>query len=92
MKYEIKPLTEDEEALIEKKIIEYANSMAPAFPHTEEERLVFKVEDGEGKFIGGCVLNIHEWGRAVLHRLWVDARYRHHGIGSMLNLTRKLYD
>ena len=34
--------------------------------------------------IGGCVVNIHEMGRAVLAQLWVDERYRHHGLGSML--------
>ena len=86
-KYEIKPLSEDEEALIEKKISEYADSMAPSEPRTEEEQLVFKVEDEEGIVIGGCVVNIHEWGRAVLAQLWVDERHRHHGLGSMLIRT-----
>ena len=84
MNYETKPLTGEEEALIEKKINEYADSMAPPSPHTEEEQLVFKAEDEEGKLIGGCVLNIHAWGRAVLAKLWVAEQYRHHGLGSML--------
>ena len=82
--YEIKHLTEEEEGIIEEKIMEYANAMAPSFPRTEEEQLVFKVEDEAGKVIGGCIVNIHEWGRAVLAQLWVDERYRHHGLGSML--------
>ncbi|MBO4501739.1 MAG: GNAT family N-acetyltransferase, partial [Clostridia bacterium] len=34
--------------------------------------------------IGGCILNIHAWGRAVLAALWVDERYRRRGLGSML--------
>ena len=84
MRFEVKPLTEEEEGLIEKKINAYADSMAPSFPHTEEERLIFKVEDENGMVIGGCVLNIHEWGRAVLAQLWVDEKHRHHGLGSML--------
>ena len=84
MNYEVKPLTEEEEHLIEKKINEYADSMAPSEPHTEEEQLIFKAEDEEGNVIGGCVVNIHAWGRAVLAQLWVDGRYRHHGLGSML--------
>ena len=84
MNYDIRPLTDEEEALIEKKINEYADSMAPSEPHTEEEQLVFKVEDEEGAVIGGCVVNIHAWGRAVLAQLWVDESYRHHGLGSML--------
>ncbi len=82
--YEIVPLTEEEEGIIEEKIMEYANAMAPSFPHTEEEQLVFKIEDEERKVIGGCVVNVHEWGRAVLAQLWVDERYRHQGLGSML--------
>lgn len=84
MDFKTMPLTGEEEGLIEKKIIQYADSMAPSFPHTERESLVFKAEDGEGKVIGGCVLSICEWGRAVLARLWVDGRHRHHGLGSML--------
>ena len=83
MNYVIKPLTEEEEGLIQEKINAYADSMAPAEPRTGEEQLVFKAED-DGNVVGGCVVNIHAWGRAVLARLWVDGRYRHHGLGSML--------
>jgi hypothetical protein len=43
MKYEIKPLTEEEETFIEEKINVYADSIAPSEPHTEEEQLVFKI-------------------------------------------------
>ena len=84
MKYEIKPLTEEEEGLVEKKINEYANSMAPAEPHTEEEQIVFKITSEEGEIIGGCILHVCEWGRAVLAKLWVNKVFRHHGLGSML--------
>ena len=84
MKYEIKPLTEEEETFIEEKINVYGDSMAPSEPHTEEEQLFFKVEDEDKNVIGGCVVNIHAWGRAVLAQLWVDGQYRRHGLGSML--------
>ena len=85
MKYEIKPLTGEEEAYIEKKIGEYAYTMAPPEPGTpEEERLIFRAEDADGRYAGGCVVNIHEWGRAVLALLWVDERHRRQGLGSML--------
>ena len=87
MEYKIKSLTEEEEALIEEKINAYADSMAPSEPHTEEEQFVFKVEDEDKNVIGGCVVNIHAWGRAVLAQLWVDGQYRHHGLGSMLIRT-----
>ena len=84
MKYEIRPLTGEEETCIEEKINVYGDSMAPSRPHTEEEQLVFKVEDDDKNVIGGCVVNIHAWGRAVLAQLWVEGQYRHHGLGSML--------
>ncbi len=58
--------------------------MASSDPHTEEEQLVFKVEDGDGKVVGGCVVDIHPWGRAVLAQLWVEESYRRRGIGSRL--------
>ncbi|MBQ3708886.1 MAG: GNAT family N-acetyltransferase [Clostridia bacterium] len=82
--YEILPMTEDEEDLIEEKINAYADSMAPSEPRTEEEQIVFKADDGDGNVIGGCILHIHEWGRAVLAKLWVDERYRRQGLGSLL--------
>ena len=84
MNYEIEPLTKEKESLIEKKINEHADSMAPSEPHTEEKRLVFKVTDEEGGIIAGCILNIHSWGRAVLAQLWTDERFRGQGLGSML--------
>ncbi len=85
MKYETKPLTPEEEDLIEEKINEYAYSVVPPESGTpEEEKLIFKITDNEGIVIAGCVINIHTWGRAVLGQLWVDERYRKQGLGSML--------
>ena len=85
MDYEILPLTGAEEEYIEKKIGEYAYAAAPPPPGTPEaERLVFKALDKNGNFFGGCTVNVHEWGRAVLGVLWVDESCRGHGLGSML--------
>ena len=84
MKIESMPLTADEESLVLRKINAYADSMAPQNPHTEEEQLVLKAADGDGNTAGGCIVNVHLWGRAVLAKLWVDGRYRRHGLGSML--------
>ena len=85
MQYEIRPLTEEDEAFIEKKIGEYAYMMAPPEPGTpEEERIIFRAEDKDGSFAGGCVVNVHEWGRAVLALLWVEDRHRKTGLGSVL--------
>ena len=84
MEYEMKPLTEEEEGPVLDRISAYADSKAQSEHRTGEEQLVFRVTDGEGSVIAGCVVNIHEWGRAVLARLWADERYRRHGLGSML--------
>ena len=45
MEFEIKPLTEEEESLVEEKISQYADSMAPAEMHTGEEQPVFREAD-----------------------------------------------
>ena len=82
--YEIIPLSPDEEDLIDEKINEFAYSVVPPEPGTPEpEQLVYKAEDG-GRVIGGCVVNIHTWGRAVLACLWVDEEFRGQGLASML--------
>ena len=87
MQYEIKPLRKEDEAYIGKKIGEYAYMMAPPELGTpEEEQIIFRAEDENGKIIGGCVIEAYEyrWRRMYLDTLWVDERYRHHGIGSMI--------
>ena len=87
MEYVIKPLSEQEEDIIFKNIAQYADSMANSPIKTEKQSLVFKVENENEKLIGGCVINIHEWGRAVLAKLWVDENYRGKGLGSALIRT-----
>jgi GNAT superfamily N-acetyltransferase len=85
MDYEIKPLSSEEEGLIEEKIAAYGYEAAPPEPGTpEEQRLVYKALNGEGRIAGGCILNIHGWGRAVLACLWVDEPCRGQGLGSVL--------
>ena len=85
MEYRIVSLTGEEKSYIEKRIGEYAYTMAPPEPGTpEEEQLIFRAVDRDGSYAGGCVVNIHEWGRAVLALLWVDEGYRRQGLGSML--------
>ena len=66
------------------KLNAYADSQAPSAPHTEEEQLVFKIADETGAVIGGCILHVHAWGRAVLATLWVDEPYRRQGLGFLL--------
>ena len=52
----------------------------------DEEEFVLKVENENGEIVGGCIAEAYEyrWSRMFLDTLWVDERYRHHGIGSMI--------
>ena len=85
MKYEIKISEKEDSEYVEEKLNEYLASVAPPETGAENEELVFKVED-EGKVVGGCIIELYEWnwGRMLLEALWVDEKYRHQGIGSML--------
>ena len=86
MQYEIKPLTEEEAESIGGKLEAYVRSVAPPKPGAEEETVVRKIEDEDGRIIAGCILVFHEWGwdRMLLANLWVDEDHRRQGLGSML--------
>ena len=82
MEYNIENLTREEAGYIGEKI----NGIVPREVDTEEEEFVLKVENEAGEIIGGCIAEAWEyhWSRMFLNDLWVDERYRHHGIGSMI--------
>ncbi len=82
MEYTIENLTKEESAYIGEKIDE----IVPHEVEADEEEFVLKVEDENGEIIGGCIAEAYEyhWSRVLLEELWVDERYRHHGIGSMI--------
>lgn len=86
MTYELLPLTKDDKGLMETKINEYVNSVAPADPGAAEEEFVLKVRNEEEKIIGGLIADVYEWnwGRLFIEALWVDEPYRGQGIASML--------
>ena len=82
MEYIIENLTQEEAEYIGEKI----NEIVPSEVDAEEEDFVLKIENEIGEIIGGCVATAYEyhWSRVLLDDLWVDERYRHHGIGSMI--------
>ena len=82
MEYIIENLTQEEAEYIGEKI----NEIVPSEVDAEEEDFVLKIENETGEIIGGCVATAYEyhWSRVLLDDLWVDERYRHHGIGSMI--------
>ena len=82
MEYRIGDLTKEEAAYIGEKI----NEIVPREVDADEEEFVLKVENEAGEIIGGCFAEAYEyrWARVLLNALWVDERYRHQGIGSMI--------
>ena len=82
MKFKIEDLTEEETGYIGEKI----NGIVPRETDADEEEFVLKVVNENGEIIGGCIAEAYEyhWLRMFLDILWVDERYRHHGIGSMI--------
>ena len=82
MDYRIENLSKEEAAYIGGKI----NEIVPHEVDADEEEFVLKVEDENGEIIGGCIAEAYEyhWSRVLLEELWVDERYRHQGLGSMI--------
>ena len=82
MNYKIEDLTKEDAEYIGEKIGE----IVPHEVVADEEKFVLKVENENGETIGGCIAEAYEyhWSRMFLDTLWVDERYRHHGIGSMI--------
>ena len=84
MEYKTIPCTEDDEELIDGKLTEINHAVVPPSEGTEDEELVFKIENDEGTIIAGCIVSIDGWQLANLDTLWVDEKYRGHGLGSAL--------
>ncbi len=82
MDYRMEDLTKEDTAYIGKKI----NEIVPREVDAEAEDFVLKVENENGEIIGGCIAEAYEyhWSRMFLETLWVDERYRHHVLGSMI--------
>ena len=82
MDYKMMNLTEEEAARIGGQILE----IVPHEVDRDEEEFVLKVENENGEIVGGCIAQAYEyhWSRMFLDTLWVDERWRHHGLGSMI--------
>ncbi len=82
MEYRIEALTKEDAAYIGERI----NGIVPHEVDADEEEFVLKIENENGEIIGGCIAEAYEyhWSRMFLDTLWVDERWRHQGIGSMI--------
>ena len=67
-------------------IVEKINEIVPHEVDADEVEFVLKIENENGEIIGGCIAKAYEyhWSRLFLDTLWVDERYRHQGLGSMI--------
>ena len=61
IEYELKLLEEGDEDLIEGKVGEYDHSVVLPVPGAEEKTFYFKITDGDGRIIAGCILTIDTW-------------------------------
>ena len=82
MDYAMEDLTREDAASIGEKI----NEIVPRETDAEEEEFVLKIENEDGEIIGGCIAEAYEyhWSRMFLNTLWVEERWRRHGLGSVL--------
>lgn len=82
MDFKVDNLTKEEAEYIGEKI----NGIVPREVDADEEEFVLKIENEDGKIIGGCIAQAYEyhWSRVLLEELWVDESYRHQGLGSMI--------
>ena len=82
MDYKMMNLAKEDAAYIGEKI----NEIVPHEVDADEEEFVLKVENEAGEIVGGCIAQAYEyrWSRMFLDTLWVDERWRHHGLGSLI--------
>ena len=84
MQYEIITCAEGDDEFIADKLNDVTDSKIDFEDTIEDELVVFKVTDGDGKIIAGCNLIVNCWRVADLDILWVEEKYRRQGIGSAL--------
>ena len=84
MSFEMMPCSEEDAEFIEEQADRAFNAIAPPEEVTEEKEFVYKVTDGKGGFLGGCILAIDERKTASIFDLWVEEAYRCKGIASAL--------
>ena len=84
MSYTMKRSARKDSEYFDRQLDEYNYSMAPTEEGAKEEDLVFKITDGDGNIIAGCILEIDRWKIADLDILWVEEKYRRQGMGSAL--------
>lgn len=84
MNCEMKPLSPEEAESIEEKLDAFYDSIVPPEARASIEDHVFKITDGKGNIIAGCIARINSWDILRIDTLWVYERYRRSGLGTLL--------
>lgn len=75
---------DNDEDYICDRLVEYNLSQVPATQKIHFENINKKFLNPNGEIIAGCVARMYCWNVLYIDILWVDEKYRNHGLGSKL--------
>jgi len=84
MEYSIINGSESDVTYICDKLVEYNLKQVPKTQEMEFVNITKKILDEENNIIAGCYAKMYCWNVIYIDILWVDERYRKHGLGSEL--------
>ena len=84
MEYNIVNGSEKDITYICDKLVEYNLKQVPKTQEKEFVNITKKILDERNNVIAGCYAKIYCWNVVYIDILWVDERYRKHGLGSKL--------
>ncbi|WP_127583567.1 GNAT family N-acetyltransferase [Paenibacillus koleovorans] len=83
MRYPIGNADEQEKNFVRRKLIEFNAQHTPEHLKSRYEEINLTVKDENGEILGG-LLAVLSWNWIEVNILWVDAAFRHSGIGTQL--------
>lgn len=66
------------------KLVEFNLKQVPKTQEKEFVNIIKKILDEDNNIIAGCYAKMYCWNVIYIDILWVDERYRKHGLGSKL--------
>lgn len=84
MDYSIVNGSEKDKTVICDKLVEYNLQKVPKTQKTEFVDITKKIVDEQNNIIAGCYAKMYCWNVIYVDILWVDEKYRKHGLGSKL--------
>lgn len=84
MEYNIVNGTSEDMEILCDNLVEFNLSKVPKTQEEEFVNIVKKIVDDEGNIIAGCYAKMYCWNVIYIDILWVDEKYRKHGLGNRL--------